>query len=210
MKLRGKTRRSTSATRSAVLQGVILTSMNRYSRPSSSAATATALLHISCAIMGSSKAMSIPCSMCISANGGVNPSNGERIISPYAVSRTLSVMTSSGMYDFAGEWIYRVGIPAKSGVGGGIMAALPAQFGLGSFSPLLDEHGNSVRGLKVCEQVSAHFDLHMLNGTSDVRSCIVADYDFARVSLRGRQPHEQKILDEHERDVRVIELTGTL
>jgi len=144
------------------------------------------------------------------ANGGVNPSNGERIISPYAVSRTLSVMTSSGMYDFAGEWIYRVGIPAKSGVGGGIMAALPAQFGLGSFSPLLDEHGNSVRGLKVCEQVSAHFDLHMLNGTSDVRSCIVADYDFARVSLRGRQPHEQKILDEHERDVRVIELTGTL
>jgi glutaminase len=144
------------------------------------------------------------------ANGGVNPLNGERIVSPYAASRTLSVMTSSGMYDFAGEWIYRVGIPAKSGVGGGIMAALPAQFGLGSFSPLLDEHGNSVRGLKVCEQVSAHFDLHMLNGTSDVRSCIVADYDFARVSPRGRQPHEQKILDEHERDVRVLELTGTL
>jgi len=144
------------------------------------------------------------------ANGGVNPLNGERIVSPYAVSRTLSVMTSSGMYDFAGEWIYRVGIPAKSGVGGGIMAALPAQFGLGSFSPLLDEHGNSVRGLKVCEQVSAHFDLHMLNGTSDVRSCIVADYDFGRVSPRGRQHHEQKILDEHERDVRVLELTGTL
>ena len=144
------------------------------------------------------------------ANGGVNPLNGERIVSPYAVSRTLSVMTSSGMYDFAGEWIYRVGIPAKSGVGGGIMAALPAQFGLGSFSPLLDERGNSVRGLKVCEQVSAHFDLHMLHGTSDVRSCIVADYDFARVSPRGRQPHEQKILDAHERDVRVLELTGTL
>src|SRR5882672_6829458 len=144
------------------------------------------------------------------AHGGVNPVSGERVISPYAVSRTLSVMTSSGMYDFAGEWIYRVGIPAKSGVGGGIMAALPAQFGLGSFSPLLDERGNSVRGLKVCEQVSAHFDLHMLNGTSDVRSCIVADYDFARVSPRGRQPHEQKILDERERDVRVLELTGTL
>jgi glutaminase len=144
------------------------------------------------------------------ANGGVNPLTGERVVSPYAVSRTLSVMTSSGMYDFAGEWIYRVGIPAKSGVGGGIIAALPAQFGLGSFSPLLDEHGNSVRGLKVCEEVSAHFDLHMLNGTNDVRSCIVADYDFARISPRGRQQHEQKILDEHERDVRVLELTGTL
>jgi glutaminase len=144
------------------------------------------------------------------ANGGVNPVSSERVIAPYAVARTLSVMTSSGMYDFAGEWIYRVGIPAKSGVGGGILAALPAQFGLGVFSPLLDEHGNSVRGLKVCEALSARFDLHMLNRTSDVRTCIVADYDFAHVSPRGRQPHEQKILDEHKNAVRVLELTGAL
>ncbi len=144
------------------------------------------------------------------AHGGINPLNGERVISPYAVARTLSVMTSSGMYDFAGEWIYRVGIPAKSGVGGGILAALPAQFGLGTFSPLLDEHGNSVRGLKVCEAVSSQFELHMLNRASDVRTCIVADYDFARVSPRGRQPHEQKILDQHESAVRVLELTGSL
>ena len=57
-------------------------------------------------------------------------------------------MTTSGMYDYAGEWTYRVGIPAKSGVGGGIVAALPAQLGVGTFSPLLDSHGNSVRGLK--------------------------------------------------------------
>jgi glutaminase len=144
------------------------------------------------------------------ANGGVNPVTGERVVSAYTVSRTLSVMTSSGMYDFAGEWIYRVGIPAKSGVGGGILAALPGQFGLGSFSPRLDEHGNSVRGLKVCEEFSRHFDLHMLNGTSDIRNCVVADYDLACVSPRGRQPHEQKILDEHKNDVRILELTGTL
>jgi glutaminase len=51
------------------------------------------------------------------------------VMTPYAISRTLSVMTSSGMYDYAGEWIYRVGIPAKSGVGGGILAALPARLG---------------------------------------------------------------------------------
>ena len=57
------------------------------------------------------------------ANRGRNPLSGEQVISPYAVARTLSVMTSSGMYDYAGEWIYRVGIPAKSGVGGGIIAA---------------------------------------------------------------------------------------
>jgi glutaminase len=143
-------------------------------------------------------------------NGGVNPVTGERVIGRYAVSRTLSVMTSSGMYDFAGEWIYRVGFPAKSGVGGGILAAFPSQFGLGTFSPRLDEHGNSVRGLKVCEAISSQFELHMLNRTSDVRTCIVADYDFARTSPRGRQPHEQKIIDEHMSAMRVIELTGTI
>jgi glutaminase len=144
------------------------------------------------------------------ANSGVNPLTGERVISPYVVARTLSVMTSSGMYDYAGEWIYRVGIPAKSGVGGGIIASLPGQFGLGTFSPRLDEHGNSVRGLKVCEAISERFDLHMLNRVSDISTCIVADYDFARVSPRGRQPHEQKILHEHEKAVRVLELTGAL
>ncbi|MFN5038109.1 MAG: glutaminase A, partial [Bradyrhizobium sp.] len=63
------------------------------------------------------------------ANRGINPLTGEQVVTPYAIARTLSVMTSSGMYDFAGEWIYRVGIPAKSGVGGGILAALPARLG---------------------------------------------------------------------------------
>lgn len=144
------------------------------------------------------------------ANGGINPLTGERVVSPYTVSRTLSVMTSSGMYDFAGEWIYRVGIPAKSGVGGGIIASLPSQFGLGTFSPRLDAHGNSVRGLKVCEQISSHFELHMLNRTSDVSTCIVADYDLALVSPRGRQSHEQAILNAHKGSVRILELTGSL
>ncbi len=143
-------------------------------------------------------------------NGGVHPVTGERIVSNYTVSRTLSVMTSSGMYDYAGEWVYRVGLPAKSGVGGGIIATLPGQFGVGSFSPLLDEHGNSVRGLKVCEEFSSRFELHMLNRVSDVTTCIVADYDGARMSPRGRQPHEQKLLNEHKAAVRVLELTGTL
>ena len=61
------------------------------------------------------------------ANRGLNPVTGQQVMTPYAIARTLSVMTSSGMYDYAGEWIYRVGIPAKSGVGGGILAALPAR-----------------------------------------------------------------------------------
>jgi glutaminase len=145
------------------------------------------------------------------ANRGVNPVTGVQVITPHIVARTLSVMTSSGMYDYAGEWIYRVGIPAKSGVGGGIVAALPSQMGLGTFSPNLDSHGNSVRGLKVCEALSSRFDLHMLNRSADVRTCIIADYDIYGISSRrSRQPHEQQILDERHSDIRVIELVGAL
>jgi glutaminase len=145
------------------------------------------------------------------ANRGINPVTGVQVITPHIVARTLSVMTSSGMYDYAGEWIYRVGMPAKSGVGGGIVAALPSQLGLGTFSPLLDSHGNSARGLRVCEALSARFDLHMLNRSADVRTCIIADYDiFGISSRRSRQPHEQQILDDRHSDIRVIELVGAL
>jgi glutaminase len=145
------------------------------------------------------------------ANRGINPVTGAQVITPHIVARTLSVMTSSGMYDYAGEWTYRVGIPAKSGVGGGIVAALPSQLGLGTFSPLLDDHFNSARGLKVCEALSARFDLHMLNRNADVRTSIMADYDIYGISSRrSRQPHEQQILDERHGDIRVMELVGAL
>jgi len=145
------------------------------------------------------------------ANRGINPVTGVQVVTPYAISRTLSVMTSSGMYDYAGEWIYRVGIPAKSGVGGGILAALPARLGLGSYSPRLDSHGNSVRGIKVCEALSAHYDLHMLNRSDDARNSVIADYNIGTSrSRRSRRPHEQKLLANHHQDVRIIELVGTL
>src|SRR5215468_341298 len=145
------------------------------------------------------------------ANRGINPVTGEQVTTPYAISRTLSVMTSSGMYDYAGEWIYRVGIPAKSGVGGGILASLPARLGLGSYSPRLDGHGNSVRGIKVCEALSAHYGLHMLNRSDDARNSIIADYNIGTsASRRSRRPHERTLLSEHHREVRVMELVGTL
>jgi glutaminase len=145
------------------------------------------------------------------ANRGKNPVTGKQVVTPYAISRTLSVMTSSGMYDYAGEWIYRVGIPAKSGVGGGVLAALPARLGLGSYSPRLDSHGNSVRGIKICEALSAHYDLHMLNRSDDARNSIIADYNIGKSSSRrSRRPDEQNILDAHYQDVRIIELMGTL
>jgi glutaminase len=145
------------------------------------------------------------------ANRGVNPVTNEQVIASYAVARTMSVMTSSGMYDYAGEWIYRVGFPAKSGVGGGIVAALPGQFGLGTFSPLLDSHGNSVRGLKVCEELSSHFHLHVLSRSVDLRTSIIADYDIKGISSRRNRPlNEQHILESRFRDIRVLELAGAL
>ena len=94
------------------------------------------------------------------ANRGVNPLTGERAIKAEFVKDVLSIMLSCGMYDYAGEWAYRVGLPAKSGVGGGIVAVVPGQFGIGIFSPPLDAKGNSVRGVAVCRELSERFGLH--------------------------------------------------
>jgi glutaminase len=94
------------------------------------------------------------------ANAGLNPVTKERAIDRQYVKDVLSVMLTCGMYDYAGEWAYRVGVPAKSGVGGGICAVVPGRAGIGIFSPLLDARGNSVRGIKVCEELSDRFGLH--------------------------------------------------
>ena len=97
------------------------------------------------------------------ANGGVNPVTGDRAIDSRYVKDVLSVMYSCGMYDFSGEWGYEVGLPAKSGVGGGIVAVVPGQLGIGIFSPLLDARGNSVRGIKTCIELSRRFGLHVFD-----------------------------------------------
>jgi glutaminase len=95
------------------------------------------------------------------ANGGVNPISGERALAQEYVQDVLSVMYTCGMYDFSGEWSYRVGMPAKSGVSGGIVAVAPGRMGIGVFSPLLDQRGNSVRGVRVCADLSRRFGLHL-------------------------------------------------
>ena len=97
------------------------------------------------------------------ANGGINPVTQERAIDEHYVQDVISVMLTCGMYDGSGEWCYRVGMPAKSGVGGGITAVVPGKLGIGTFSPLLDAKGNSVRGIKVCEDLSRDFGLHLFN-----------------------------------------------
>lgn len=123
------------------------------------------------------------------ANKGVNPLTGERAIQERHVANVLSVMATCGMYDAAGRWLFEVGLPAKSGVAGGILAVLPGQVGIGAFSPPLDENGNSVRGVFMCREASKVFKLHLLDpprpGPADVgRSWTAAEHHSARRRTR--------------------------
>jgi glutaminase len=97
------------------------------------------------------------------ANRGVNPVTGEQALQQRYIKYLLGVMYTCGMYDFAGEWAFKVGMAAKSGVGGGIVAVVPGQLGIGVFSPRLDAKGNSYRGIKVCEELSTRFGLHVFD-----------------------------------------------
>ncbi|MGK7913802.1 MAG: glutaminase A [Synechococcus sp.] len=101
------------------------------------------------------------------ANGGINPITGVCALRCEYVQDVLSVMHTCGMYNYSGEWAYRVGIPAKSGVGGGITAVVPQKLGIGVFSPALDERGNSVRGVRFCQDFSQDFGLHLYCAAND-------------------------------------------
>jgi len=145
------------------------------------------------------------------ANGGCNPLTKKRAVRADYVENILSVMTSCGMYDYAGEWIYKVGMPAKSGVAGGILAVLPGQLGVGVFSPLLDERGNSVRGIRACDQLSKDFNLHMLNVPNTVISVVRAEYTAADVgSDCFRSNAERLFLKRTAGRVCIYELQGEL
>ncbi len=145
------------------------------------------------------------------ANNGVNPATGKRAITSEYVGNVLGVMATCGMYDFAGAWIYRVGLPAKSGVGGGIIAVLPGQLGIGIFSPRLDKLGNSVRGIKVCEDLSLDLRLHMLRVPSSTSAVLRRSYSGATIhSNRLRSAREMQILAAEGGVIQVIELQGEL
>lgn len=128
------------------------------------------------------------------ANGGVQPVTGERIYDPPLVRHVLSVMLTCGMYDSAGDWASSVGIPAKSGVGGGIIGTLPGQVGIASFSPRLDAHGNSVRGVETFERLSRDLGLHLMAVAPPARSVV----------------HSSSVHRVGEDLVRIYELAGTI
>jgi len=100
------------------------------------------------------------------ANMGQSPLNKNLAFELTSVRRTLSVMFTCGMYDYAGHWAYDVGIPAKSGVGGGIVGVINRQLGIGSYSPRLDAKGNSVRGVASFEMLAEEFGLHAFDCTN--------------------------------------------
>ncbi|ARF70931.1 glutaminase A [Kitasatospora albolonga] len=96
------------------------------------------------------------------AYGGVNPVTREQVVPAEVAARVLAVMATCGMYDGSGEWLLRIGLPAKSGVSGGLIAVGPARFGLATYSPPLDTSGNSVRGQAALRALSERYGLHLM------------------------------------------------
>jgi glutaminase len=145
------------------------------------------------------------------ANRGINPLTGVQAIRGEYVESVLGVMGTCGMYDYAGEWLHDVGLPAKSGVAGGVIAVLPGQLGIGVFSPRLDQHGNSVRGIKVCDALSRVWDLHLFNrpgirGTAIRLKASGSEFNSHRV----RPPHEVHVLQSSGNALRLYALQGNL
>lgn len=146
------------------------------------------------------------------ANAGVNPVTGEVALQRNYVPKVLTVMSSCGMYDGSGTWLFNVGMPAKSGVGGGIVAVLPGQVGIGVFSPALDEQGNSVRGVAVCEAISRDFNLHLLQSIRTTSTTVVrTSYTASEIgSRRSRSAAAEGLIAEYGETIRVYQLQGEL
>ncbi len=145
------------------------------------------------------------------ANDGRNPLTDHAIFDAQYVRDMLTVMNSCGMYDYAGEWAYEVGMPAKSGVSGCIIAVIPGQIGICVYAPPIDTQGNSLRGIRVCQEISNEFQLHAFNNRTNVRSVLRRDYraDLVR-SNRLRTLEERTILTEEGRKISVLEAQGAL
>lgn len=145
------------------------------------------------------------------ANGGVNPITGKRVLEEDHVRDVLSVMSTCGMYDYAGQWAFEVGMPAKSGVSGAVIAVVPGQVGICAFSPRLDEFGNSVRAVRLFQRLSQEFGLHTQNAGPGEIAVIrrLMRGDEVR-SKRVRTPKEVSTLDRLGQQIACLELQGAL
>jgi glutaminase len=95
------------------------------------------------------------------ADGGVNPVTSERVVDPLVCHYTLAVMTTAGLYETSGDWLYDIGLPGKSGIGGGIVTVSPGKAGLGTFAPPLDAAGNSVKGQLAARHLSQRLGMDL-------------------------------------------------
>jgi glutaminase len=145
------------------------------------------------------------------ANGGVHPVTQQRALSPEHVDRVLSVMATCGMYDYAGSWLYEVGMPAKSGVGGGIIAVVPGRFGIGVFSPLLDPKGNSVRGIEACKALAADLGINLFSRAAHPKTALSRIYSGADApSGRRPTPEMKAVLAKDGAQIKYLSLQGHL
>ncbi|GAA4836780.1 glutaminase A [Garicola koreensis] len=145
------------------------------------------------------------------ATGGTNPITGEDVVDIENVERVLSVMMTSGMYDDAGFWASHVGMPAKSGVGGGTLAVLPGQAGLAVYSPPLDRHGSSVRGVETCRRLSRDMEMHFVRAARSGGSAVRAGVSITELPSRIRRTEEEAaVLEQFDHTCRIIAVTGDL
>ena len=142
---------------------------------------------------------------------GRNPLTQDEPLNPVITTRMLAVMGSCGMYDYAGQWLYDVGMPAKSGVGGGVLAVVPGRLGIAVYSPRLDAFGNSVRGIATCRRLSQALELHLFDQTPLQQSPVRSTYKGTeRRSRRWRSTAEAAVLDPLRSQIKVLHAQGVL
>jgi glutaminase len=145
------------------------------------------------------------------ANKGVNPVTGREVFSEETTRQVLAVMMTCGMYDAAGNWMIDIGLPAKSGVDGGIMVVVPGQLGIGVYSAPLDEHGNSVRGAAAIRRVTRDLGLHYADASPLGGSTLRAHYSLADASLGVvRSTELSRITSQFGDRCQILELSGDL
>ncbi len=145
------------------------------------------------------------------ANHGTHPVTSKQVLEPEQIRDILTLMSTCGMYDYAGQWAYEVGLPAKSGVAGGIFAVIPGQAGIAVYSPPLDPHGNSIRGVAVCREISRDFGLHAFSDRTTVQTVIRREYRVSDVrSKRLRSGAEIEVLKREGHRIAVLEVQGAL
>jgi len=118
------------------------------------------------------------------ANGGVNPWTNDKVFKYSTVKKILSLMLTCGMYDYSGEWGYKIGIPAKSGVSGLIYGIIPGVMGISVYSPKLDKIGNSYRGVQFFKKLSEKLNIHIFEN----------EYDSDKISIKHKEANNKKLL----------------